>query len=365
VDESNNRINFQHAPESNFSHYDTIDTVDINADGFVDLLLYRGFNSPDTANNTRILLNDGKGQFKEANYPVGIPKGLLIPIDSLKGEYVIVADAGNQFGQKNYQFSVDHASFDWASGLDFFSGKAVALLDLKSDIPGRWLHGTNDSNRLTLDFGSEKAFGYAGNDLLTGLAGDDFIDGGVGVDTAIYRSNRNDYLVRWDNNGNLLVEDKRSITQSSNQALSDGKDQLVSIERINFVDKSIAFDMSSSAGTTAKILGAIFGKESLSNKNYVGIGLSFLDTGWTYDNLASLALDAAGAKTNDQIVTLLWTNVIGTQPSISDKAPYIALLQNGMTPGTLAQLAADSSFNIMNINLVGLAQTGIEYIPVS
>ena len=364
VDESNKRINFEHAPQSNFSHYDTIDTVDINADGFVDLLLYRGFNSPDPANSTRILLNDGTGQFKEANYPVGIPKGLLIPIDSLKGEYVIVADAGNQFGQKNYQFRVDHASFDWASGLDFFSGKAVALLDLKSDIPGRWLHGTNDSNRLTLDFGSEKAFGYAGNDLLTGLAGDDFIDGGVGVDTAIYRSNRNDYLVRWDNNGNLLVEDKRSITQSSNQGMSDGKDQLVSIERIKFVDKSIAFDMSSSAGTTAKILGAIFGKESLSNKNYVGIGLRFLDTGWTYDNLAGLALDAAGAKTNDQIVTLLWTNVIGTQPSISDKAPYIALLQNGMTPGALAQLAADSTFNTANINLVGLAQTGIEYIPV-
>jgi hypothetical protein len=364
VDESNNRINFQHAPESNFSHYDTIDTVDINADGFVDLLLYRGFNSPDPANNTRILLNDGKGQFKESNYPVGIPKGLLIPIDALKGEYVVVADAGNQFGQKNYQFRVDHASFDWASGLDFFSGRASALIDQKSDIPGRWLHGTNDSNRLTLDSGSEKAFGYAGNDLLTGLAGDDFIDGGVGLDVAIYRGNRKDYLVRWDNNGNLLVEDKRFITQSSNQGMSDGKDQLVSIERIKFVDESIAFDMSGSAGTTAKILGAIFGKESLSNKNYVGIGLSFLDTGWTYDNLAALALDAAGAKSNDQIVTLLWKNVVGTTASLVDKAPYIALLQNGMTPGTLAQLAANSTFNTSNINLVGLAQTGIEYIPV-
>jgi hypothetical protein len=32
--------------------------------------------------------------------------------------------------------------------------------------------------------------------------------------------------------------------------------------------------------------------------------------------------------------------------------------------GALAHLAADSSFNTTNINLVGLAQTGIEYIPV-
>ena len=58
------------------------------------------------------------------------------------------------------------------------------------------------------------------------------------------------------------------------------------------------------------------------------------------------------------------TNVIGTKPTTADKAPFIALLENGMTAGALAHLAADSSFNTTNINLVGLAQTGIEYIPV-
>jgi serralysin len=105
----------------------------------------------------------------------------------------------------------------------------------------------------------------------------------------------------------------------------------------------------------------VFGKASLSNKNYVGIGLHFLDSGWTYDNLAALALDAAGAKTNDQIVSLLWTNVIGFIPSAADKQPFIALLENGMSPGALAHLAADSSINKININLIGF----IEYIPVS
>jgi hypothetical protein len=137
------------------------------------------------------------------------------------------------------------------------------------------------------------------------------------------------------------------------------------IERLKFTDKSLAVDISGNAGTTAKILGAVFGKESVSNKSYVGIGLNFLDAGWSYDNLAGLALDAAGAKTNDQIVSLLWTNVIGTKPTAADKQPFIALLENGMTAGALAHLAADSSFNTTNINLVGLAQTGIEYMPVS
>ena len=35
-----------------------------------------------------------------------------------------------------------------------------------------------------------------------------------------------------------------------------------------------------------------------------------------------------------------------------------------MSAGALAYLAADTSFNTMNISLIGLAQTGIEYIPV-
>jgi hypothetical protein len=126
----------------------------------------------------------------------------------------------------------------------------------------------------------------------------------------------------------------------------------------------IALDLEGNAGITAKILGAVFGKESLSNKNYVGIGLHFLDAGWTYDNLSALALDAAGAKTNDQVVSLLWNNVICTKPTAADKQPFIALLENGMSAGALAHLAADSSFNTTNINLVGLVQTGIEYIPV-
>ena len=165
-----------------------------------------------------------------------------------------------------------------------------------------------------------------------------------------------DYAVSYNPTGTITVKGKIASSQL---------DVLSNIERVSFTDKSIAIDLDGNAGTTTKILGAIFGKESINNKNYVGIGLHFLDAGWTYDNLCGLALDAVGAKTNDQIVNLLWTNVIGTKPTAADKQPFTALLENGMSAGALAHLAADSSFNTTNINLVGLAQTGIEYIPVS
>ncbi len=56
--------------------------------------------------------------------------------------------------------------------------------------------------------------------------------------------------------------------------------------------------------------------------------------------------------------------MIGTKPTTADKQPFISLLENGMSAGALAHVAADTSFNTTNINLVGLAQTGIEYTPV-
>ena len=136
------------------------------------------------------------------------------------------------------------------------------------------------------------------------------------------------------------------------------------VERLVFSDKSIAFDLNGNAGATAKLLGAVFGKDSVSNKQYVGIGLNLLDAGMSTTTLASLAVDAANLKTNDQIVSTLWKNVFGATASISDKAPYIKMLTDGMKVGDLVVLAADTSFNTTNINLVGLAQTGIEYIPV-
>jgi len=150
-----------------------------------------------------------------------------------------------------------------------------------------------------------------------------------------------------------------------NLKITNEVDYLVHIDRVLFKDTSLALDINGNAGSTAKLLGAVFGKDSLTNKKYVGIGLSLLDAGMSTMTLASLAVDAANLKTNDQIVSTLWKNVFGTTASNSDKAPYIKLLDDGMTPGTLAWLAADTTFNKVNINLVGLAQTGIEYIPVS
>ena len=96
----------------------------------------------------------------------------------------------------------------------------------------------------------------------------------------------------------------------------------------------------------------------------LGRGLSYTDKGMSYSDLGALALSAVGATTYDAIVTTLWRNVVGFNPSTTDKAPFVKMLADGMKAGDLVVLAADTALNTTNIGLVGLIQTGIEYTPV-
>jgi len=367
VDESASRVNFVHSPNANYTHYDTIETTDINADGFTDIILYRGLNNTDGADNTRILLNDGLGHFTDSPYPLGIPKGLLIAVNAVKGDYAVVADAGNlyQAGVSSYQYRVDSAHFDWSQGLDFLTSKISVPIDQTADLPGRWLKGTNLANKLTLSSGSEHAYGYGGNDQIQGLGGDDVLDGGDGLDVAIYRGTRKDYVISKIDPGTIQVQDQRSV--GSNSMMTDGCDQLTSIERLAFADMNLAFALEGTAGQVAQTLCAVFGKSAVANKEYAGIGLHFVDDlNYSYNDLMQLAINARlGANpTNGQVVDLLYTNVVGQTPGKADRDYFVGLLDNHtFTVASLGVLAANTDLNKANINLTGLAQTGLEYLP--
>ena len=140
-------------------------------------------------------------------------------------------------------------------------------------------------------------------------------------------------------------------------------DTMVNVERLQFANVKVAFDLDGSAGQTAKILGAVFGKASVANKEYAGIGLSLLDGGMGYEQLATLAMNAAGKSASTDVVTLLWTNLFGSGPTVAHAAIYVALLNNReISVGGLTVLAANTSLNTDNINLVGLSQMCLEYI---
>ena len=81
----------------------------------------------------------------------------------------------------------------------------------------------------------------------------------------------------------------------------------------------------------------------------------------SFDELAVAAIEALSLQSNDALATTLWTNIVGSSPSDNDKAAVIALLDGGTTPAELIRLAAYNEANEANVDLVVLAQRGLEF----
>ena len=97
-------------------------------------------------------------------------------------------------------------------------------------------------------------------------------------------------------------------------------------------------------GITAKILGAVFGPESISNKVYAGIGLHLLDNGMNFEELMQLAIETAlgaDATNHAMVVNLLYENVVGFAPSAEEAAYYVGLLDHSIyTTASIGVMAA-------------------------
>jgi V8-like Glu-specific endopeptidase len=203
----------------------------------------------------------------------------------------------------------------------------------------------------------ERIGGQGGGDRLIGGGGNDTLDGGAGIDTAVFSGARAGYTV-------ALAAGTDTVTDRT--AGRDGTDALDGIERLEFDNVAVAIDIDGAAGTVARILGAVFGRERVGDPDYMGIGLSLLDAGMSERDLTQLAIDfrlGAGAS-SQSLVNVLYTDVVGTAPDAATQAYYVGLLAGGQfTPATLGMLAAHTALNEANINLAGLATTGIEYYP--
>ena len=71
----------------------------------------------------------------------------------------------------------------------------------------------------------------------------------------------------------------------------------------------------------------------------------------------------AATPTRAQVLDLLYTNVVGQAPITTAQKAFADLLDNHTyTIGSLSMLAADTDLNKVNINLIGLNQSGLEYL---
>jgi hypothetical protein len=184
------------------------------------------------------------------------------------------------------------------------------------------------------------------------------IDGGQGLDTSVYSAASSAFTL-----AKLPGTDKFKVTSAS----AGIQDELTNIERLKFTDKSVALDLNGNAGMTAKILGMVFGSAEVSNKTYAGIGLNLLDKGFAYEQLMGLALDAklGTGFSHAQLVNLLYQNLLNINADSGAVAYWSGLLDQGAyTHASLAAMASELDMNKTKVNLVGLAQSGLDFTPV-
>ena len=184
----------------------------------------------------------------------------------------------------------------------------------------------------------------------------DNFDGGPGVDTVFYNLESNNYQI----NVGISGIEVKSVS------FSEGADWLVSVERIQFKDKGLAFDIDGNAGIAARTLGLVFGIESVSVPQYMGICLNYLDNQkWTSAQLMHEALTlrlGADSQNSAALVSFLYERLTGVVPNQSEKDKYVGWISSGAyTSDTLAVYASELTLNPVVTKLIGMDLTGIAF----
>ena len=272
------------------------------------------------------------------------------------------------------------ATLQDGGGVDTIHAAAVtsdSLLDLRpgsaSRVDGTALNlpvgtqiehaiGGDGADTLIGNAAANQLRGMRGDDVLRGEGGNDRLDGGAGHDVARYAGRLSDYQVT-RGAGDWTVE---------NTAGRDGRDTLIDIERVQFSDFWLALDTTGDghALQVGQIGRALFGASVLAQPALLGIGLALLDGGTDYAALVSLALDTdlfaalAGSRSNDDFVALVYRNVVGSTASAAVVAAYAGMLDSGQqSQQSLALLACQIDINTASVDLLGLAEHGVVYLP--
>lgn len=212
-----------------------------------------------------------------------------------------------------------------------------------------WLR---DGDTITGAAGNEVLYGFGGNDRLIGGAGNDILNGGNGLDTAVFSGARSAYQL-----------------QSGNTQISgpDGVDTLISIERLQFDDMTLALDIDGNAGQAYRLYQAAFDRkpDSAGLKYWV----SEIDRGVSLQTAASaftqsaefVALYGSTSPAADVLIEKMYLNVMHRASDAGGYNYWMGKFQTGeVNKNSLLELFADSAEN--KANVIGVIQNGIELV---
>jgi hypothetical protein len=314
-----------------------IKLVDINADGNLDIVFdsMNAYNASGYGQRPVAYLNDGFGHF----------------------EAILAADVLNLNSVNQNFFSSGARVFYGASGLtwisEYSSNGQVYLkeLDATTKLPDiTKITGTDNADRITAN---------TLNNLLNGMGGNDTIDGGSGIDTAIYSGTAATHTVTIGNSTSTVVD------KTANR---DGTDTLTNIERLKFSDSNIALDISKdqTAGSAYMLYKAAFNRQP--DVGGLGFWISKMDGNMDYNTVAQNFVNSAEFKDAyggsnpavNTLVTKLYNNVLNRAP---EEGGFIfwqgKLTTGGWTVANVLGYFATSAENVANVT--PLIANGIPY----
>jgi hypothetical protein len=193
----------------------------------------------------------------------------------------------------------------------------------------------------------------AGNLIAPG-SGNHAIDGGGGLDTVVYQGTLAGYAVS---------SGAASVTVSG----AGVQDTLVNVERLQFSDASLAFDVDGNAGAAYRLYQAAFDRAP--DAAGLGYWIKMLDSGQTLEQ-ASAAFTASqefaglyGANPSDsQFVQLLYQNVLHRPADAGGYAFWMAAIaEHGADRAEVLSQFSESVEN--HVQVVGAIQDGMLFTP--
>lgn len=205
--------------------------------------------------------------------------------------------------------------------------------------------------------GNDVLIGAAGNDTLDGGAGNDQLDGGGGINTALYHGARGLYTITQTANGFTI----------SDTTGAEGIDQLTHIQRLQFADTALAFDIDGDGGQAFRIYQAAFNRTP--DKSGLGYWIAQMDHGMSLHDVALGFVQSGEFQTlyganpsNADIVTRFYTNVLHRAPDQAGADYWTKLLDaHSLSTADVLMQFSESAEN--QAALIGVVKNGIEYAP--
>jgi hypothetical protein len=202
----------------------------------------------------------------------------------------------------------------------------------------------------------EKLLGTSGANVFLLDSGSHAIDGGDGVDTVSYTGAHTSFTVTAGASG-LTVTGGAGAVQ----------DTLVNVERVQFADLSLAFDVNGTAGAAYRLYQAAFDRAP--DAAGLGYWIKALDSGVTLDQVSAgfvqskefADLYGAGA-TDNQFVDALYQNVLHRAGDTAGQDFWVAAIeQHGASRESVLSHFSESGENVAQV--VGTIQDGMQFLP--